>query len=565
MSEEPKHTVLLPPNDPARLCWKFLGDVLERAEVPPADPAAARDRLRALLLEAYQTRGYKLLRMALLGSGTGSMRGRIEAFVQSLRAHGIEIDTRMSSVPDADDVRTLLADPGWRSATNYILTRWWSMGDGRKTLARVAAYRVLDASTNEPIKAWLPERCGVVPYLRERTRHILLAYYDETEHRLPTVSLDYISDVHKLELSSEGRFERPFRLGSDEDAGEPPEEAQAREGAPDDDEVRRVQDEIYASTPAARHPDPAAEAEAQAREQIDALIERYRGRAEAPAPDTYGCWPLCVFDPQFTADLAGDGERVRRSAQALIARLAGLKDDAGRPLDADIAADQGTLEQLLNDWNGQTPLVEYLPELADSALTHRYALGSGEIRRETRDPGGVPTAPTPEEEAVIAGVQLLLIAPEDRRNVLERIEDLAANPAMGKSQALGFDQVTLQELLALREADVDLNSPQRLDYLFLLGYTLRSPDYALEGAPLHEELRLLFREFLDRNVERLPGLREIVDDICTWNPAERLLGEVLLRAGKFLAARCGRLEEEPAAAATAVVADAPGQARMTFE
>ena len=162
MSEEPKHTVLLPPNDPARLCWKFLGDVLERAEVPPADPAAARDRLRALLLEAYQTRGYKLLRMALLGSGTGSMRGRIEAFVQSLRAHGIEIDTRMSSVPDADDVRTLLADPGWRSATNYILTRWWSMGDGRKTLARVAAYRVLDASTNEPIKAWLPERCGVV-------------------------------------------------------------------------------------------------------------------------------------------------------------------------------------------------------------------------------------------------------------------------------------------------------------------------------------------------------------------------------------------------------------------
>ena len=543
--EQGKGSALLATNDPARKCWTFLRDVLDREEAVPADPLAARNRLRELLIEAHATRPYKLMRMAVLSAGPGSIRGRIDAFVQCLRAEGMEIDHRVEAAPDAEDTRTLLVDPAWRSATNYIISRWAAMGDGHRTEARAAVYRELGTSTNEPVRAWLPEKCGVVPYLRARTKHILLEYYDRLERNLPVVSLNHMEDVYGLQLSDEGRFVRPFASErADADAGEPPEEAQERAAAPDDEEIRRVVDDTFASSPLSR----GDEAEEE-RERIDRLIERYRGREGAGRPASFAVWPLCVFDPQFTPDLTADPAAVRASARALLARLAAV--------DADIAADLPTLLDLLSgeNWDGRKPLVAHLPELADAAFAHRYDLAGEERRGETHDPS-LPPSETDARALQLAakiGQQLLTFSEDGQaRNLADRAEDLARAPTARASRELAYDQVTIAEMLSAHAGTADPDSSERPDYLFLARATGSKLNPDLAGEALHQELRELFFDYLQILKRASPDMMEVAmhleelekKDQTRWDPGKQFLGGRLEWAAAAACPWGGRRELE---------------------
>ncbi|MDD2765706.1 MAG: hypothetical protein PHE83_17220 [Opitutaceae bacterium] len=537
--------VLLPPEDPARPCWAFLGDVLGRVEHPPADRMEARNRLRVLLQEAYQERGYKLLRMALMGDGKGNLRGRVAALVESMRAEGKDVDTRMLSSADHPDCRDLLADPVWRSAINYIFSRWWSMGSGAKTIARAEAYRELDTSTNEPIKAWLPERCGVIPYLRARTLHILLEYYhqlDTEKIHMPMVSLDQYKDQYEMELSTTGDFVKA-RSAAPEDEEAPP-------SVRTQEELDQLVDRVYATTAMARPGPPAVQAELDeirrlGREQVDARIDHYRGPAtpNSPRPGTFDCWPLCVFDADFDPARTGGVEGVKQSCRALLGRLA--------EHDRDMATDRATLLGLLDEWDGVKPLSEHMPELFDAAWTHRYVLAGVEEPLESRGPEAAPSAVT-KAMATPGTAENLLFEFMAGVNGPDSGADVGRAPTLAGSLERAYDQVRLDDLVSADLVGPDLDHAGRPDYLWL-ALAAGSQPARLEGEELHHEMRVLLAEYLTRLWQRThnPRWEELGRAMAKWNPGEQFLLQPLRVA---CLAVVGRTQDHPAETASAMVA-----------
>ncbi len=505
---------LLPPNDPARPDWGFFRDLLGRTIAIPPDESQARTLLRELLIEAISTRPYHLLRMV---TGTPTMQGKLAALALHYRGRGAGTTVLPSAGVEDSGLREGAAnDRHFRAAQDYILSRLWVRGfqrDGSRILPRKGVYRDLKTSSHEPIMAWLPERAGVVPYLKANIDYVLRHFYELNGAEHAAISLDRLR-AHESEISPDG-WKREIDLTED---GELVFAARGGIAAAGGRKVALFDESLTANSTTAHKADPRT----SQRIRVDADIEA----AKVASPDT---WPLTVFEHQESPRTPRRIKAVstqKRRALALIERLASI--------DADIAVDRQTLTVLLKEWRGESAFVNAFPEITHTVMKHRYVLA------------GIDRAPT--ISVVAHDVQRefgfgLTAPPVAGRSInLSKDEQLQAQQHLSREStlwptatslpqhqaAVANLQISISEVLE----DVEpLESPLRRDYA-LLAETAGERTKSLHGLALYAEMERLRDTMLDRLETRQIGSPEyeLAETLRSrrWNPATQSLGDAII-------------------------------------
>jgi hypothetical protein len=506
-----------PVNDPARPDWGFFRDVLGLKKVPaPRSETAARSRLRELLVEAAARRPYRLLEKALFTNGASFQL--LQQFVECLRREGggttVFLDQPAPRHKFADD-------PYWREALDYILSRLWVMGDGQPLESKQEDYRALGTSTKEPLRAWLPERGGVITYLRARTRHILGEYFEQMPGRNYAVSFDRLREGY-LRFAEDGETFRVRRMDLN-DAG-------------DVVDVYRGGTELPATLRDDRLIEASRERELQRREQVRAAGAEKPGacsdderrtdfdrRLRVTKQAHPGDWMILAFDACFRTATYAESRKLSwqiAAARRVIARLAVWDQAIGAP------EQREEWERRLRRWRGRKPLVELLPEVAKAAQHWRHQLAGLA--------GRAPLS-TPQEEQIARRLR-------DRpfEQLYRSVED---TPATREAHAaVAAQQIALQDLLQTVDHEPVLNAAERGDYTYLAQRADEKPDPTLRAETFRAEMRRLAALLCTRLREEGgagPWLAKTIEE-ADWDPAQETFGRVLWEAAGKINSRYTR-------------------------
>ena len=512
-------------NDPERPCWGFFRDVFQLKELnPPSDEYAARARLRHLLREAAARHPYRLLKKALLSSP--ATMNSLRQFVACLRNEGGgttvfdsgESHARTQARRDSQD------DPYWREAFDYLLSRLWVMGDGRPIPSHHSAYHRLRTSTKEPLRAWLPEKSGVITYLRNRARHIIGEYYEELQGRDYMVSFDRLREgflhfsedgesyrVRRMDVNNEGEVVDIYRGGAQPTTFL--RDDRFIETARGQELTRRAR---YQPTAPADNVKPAASGPTRE--------EEFEQRFQDALRDYPDDWPIRLFDPIFSVTSYGESRKPSwrtAAVRRLITRLKVYDPSivyepaiATKPeVDTNKQINTRNLAEILREWDGVHPLVEVMPEIAVAARQWRQHL-AGVKRRE-------PLSTPAEEKAA----RLLRDAP---------LRQLYPNPENAPATreahaAIAAEQVALQALLNSADQEPVMEPSERPDYAFLAQHAGEQPDLTLGPEELACEMRRLAKSFcrqLRGQGGSGPWLAKLIEE-AEWDPAQRMLGQLL--------------------------------------
>ncbi|MDD2765584.1 MAG: hypothetical protein PHE83_16600 [Opitutaceae bacterium] len=517
-SSAAQHRNWLHPNDPSRPCWGFFRDVLGDQDIrPQRTTAEARDQLRDLLVRSFRDRPYRLLKKALYSSPTS--RGQIERFVRCLRTEG-GVSERPARRFDDPEVKTGRrndeGDPYRREALDYIASHLWEMGDGKPLDPSQVVnreYRAMGTSTKEPIKAWLPEKLGVITYLRARTGHVLQEYYDTLAGRNYHLSLDRLREGY-LHFDEEGGVGRVWRMELNEEGrlvqvgrGE-----SRRPPSLDDDlaiETSREQErrELRAATPVpSRNPH---------RADRRSPAERFEEECKLTRQEHPGDWPLRLFDPIFRVTSYGEGRKVSwqyAAARRLVERLRFYLPDFAPPRHINDPKDEPNLIERMQRWPGIPPFTAAFPEIVEASWKCRHQLRG--IERTARRPGKAKFA----------------VARFFDQNVLQASRpDTPAAPATAAAhRAVVTAQIALTDLMS-GAGQIPALEATRSDYAFLTQRTRQPLNERLAGAALSEELQRLAGLFcFELRIQRGSGpwMAKLIEQ-ARWDPAKIMFGDLL--------------------------------------
>lgn len=551
MPKAPKNDVQVAPcNDPSRPDWQWFRDVLLpitasaseeqnsfAAEIRPllevpVDPQTARDRLRQLLQIAFERVPYRMIYASILGKGKGNKVPAMAAFVQSLKTKGVDLETSdFSGRSSMDDLgrSSSMTDRGWRTGINYILSNLRLMeGTGDEnghTVSRLEVYRELGTSTNEPIKSWLPEKCGVVPYIRARTGHILTAYYEKlrSRDRVSGISLDAFHDLYGIELSEKGSFVRIQPNDSENrddmenfDIDNP----HGVDWKDVDEDVRALEDTLTASALGRDNEEKGKEEELTKKDAAKAEIDLHISGLKAD-PASSGDWPLRAFDPQYAEEAIEGGSldlgRIRAAAENLLRRLL-YRDET-------LTADFSAILDALRDWDGSMPLISFVEEIAFYAEKYRYELA------------GISPLPIPVEGAIVQREFDLLSQMETPALAADHLFGAVPEPEMPSLVHSRFAErsISLCHLLTEDCDETTLDDPDRSDYLFLCQEQNEHPAADIGAQNLFQEIRRLTKAWCSALENHGIGeskakAQELSLRLRTWDPAAEHLATAFNRA-----------------------------------
>ncbi len=453
------------------------------------------------------------------------MSGRIAAFAMHLKARGIELQTTVFSPPSSpDESKMMLGNPAYRSAVDYVLTRWLTLKDqgSKATIARKREYIEIGSNSKDPIDGWLPNRAGVLPYLRGTTQTVLKMYYAKQKEldRIAGPSLDALQEASNLELTNDRTFVPRIRvdasdmdeaafeldlsqgraaLGADGSGADDEHAPEGDKEEPDTVGVASAEDQLLdeyrLSTPLGREDiEPTLSEEERRKHDLDEQIST----AERENDD----WPLQVFAPDLPPEAGVD--TIREAVRNILERA--------KPFDSDVQADWETLTMYLNQWDGAAPLNVVLPEFAEVAKRNRYVLSG--IGQQLPLAGFTP----PGELALPLEIMRTTPVPEEPGSSTLHMHVAAEN-------------ISIYSMLSAEYDPMQLNQPDRIDYLFLCEHTRERPaDFT--GPDLHAEMKRLAKLWLAPLVDARNSSRT-AKEACQfsnsilheWNPAKEFLAD----------------------------------------
>lgn len=505
---ETKAFTLRPTNDPTRPCWGLLGDILGRKLEVPADAATAATALRGYLREAFSTQSERALAM-MLGSGAG--KDMLVSFAKIHREGG---SARIRSESRDGE---MFSDPRFRSAAQYLVSHLFNMDMGRgsdyvRLVSKVQAYRDLDTSTREPINSWLPEKCGVAPYIRARVRHILLEYYERLEVGRGALSLDRcqesgreISTNREFVVNRHGSSVDDERAAFDPNAernvefdpsataheGAAPADEAPDEGEEDGVDVPDTEDAVARDLRAFQADSPMGDS---AREAVDQRLE-----ALVRQPDDV----LRAFIPLYPDPKVDPVAGARAAAAELLDKLC--------KLDSQLAEDREPIGEVIKEWDGVTALRKFIPEIHEAALKLRYVL-AGAVKSAS-----LKNAPSEKEAAIVdQTMEMFALDEKPAKGRANRV------PGFHAAAATAEADVNFDIMLDAAVADVDMTSTDRPDYIFLCNAVGVQPNWDLEEGALYDELTRLGGLYLDHagsyQREHVAYADWVKARIDRWNP-----------------------------------------------
>lgn len=475
-------------------------------------------------MEAFETAPYRLMRYTVFGTARDgrSLARSVASVNHRLSPQRAAISSRQRAINRDGVDRNAPRLSDYRETYDIILSQLWSLGDGQKKVARKKEYRDLNTASNEAINSWLPERSGVLPYLRAKVRLVLQHLSKTLDEREYLKQVKYGKAKVVLDKASHSKRTRDIR-----------------DHTFDEESSRFLASRVDALD--------ASAGEAAGEQKID---DSLRGIIK------HGDWPLRFIFPEYNkAEDAQSLPSMKYYAKNALTILADM--------DTDFRADLEIVLDILNKWDGKTSLVSTLPELADATMRYRYEISgyggakflylpkepatlanhSKKGRKRKEDPNQMtlfemlsPDFATPPEiakpelhvhgstPAQIASFTSMIAEYQGRRKGNDR--EQSAGLFSAETPAPMASTRNVDSTLAYSDIPAsELASPFRPDYIYLCGQV--GVEHAIVyGSALAKRIKKLATQYFE-NMPESNARELLLWRISKWDPAAEPLAHAL--------------------------------------